>query len=120
VKHLSNARGPIQTFMDALWWSVATITTVGYGDVYPITPGGRSVAVFLMLTGISLFGVLAARIAAFFVEEEQRETQDPRLDAIVERLDRIEQQLARQQQRRSSTRRPRPPSPRQHRLTRRM
>jgi voltage-gated potassium channel len=82
--------GSIQTFPDALWWAVATITTVGYGDVYPKTPGGRGVAVFLMLVGISLFGLLTARVAAFFVEGDER----GRDHEIAERLDRIERHLA--------------------------
>jgi voltage-gated potassium channel len=81
--------GSIQTFPDALWWASATITTVGYGDVYPKTYAGRGVAVFLMLVGISLFGLLTARVAAFFVESEHN-----REDEIVQRLDRIERRLA--------------------------
>lgn len=91
-----SSAGTIRTFGDALWWAVATITTVGYGDVYPQTAGGRVVAVFLMLTGISLFGVLAARVAAFFVKEDTREDEDPKLNELLKRLDRIEAQLARQ------------------------
>ena len=82
--------GSIQTFPDALWWAVATITTVGYGDVYPKTNGGRGVAVFLMLVGISLFGLLTARVAAFFVEGDEK----GRDQEIAERLDRIERHLA--------------------------
>jgi voltage-gated potassium channel len=58
---------PIQTFGDALWWSGATIATVGYGDVYPVTWVGRWVAFALMLVGISLIGVVTASIAAWFV-----------------------------------------------------
>jgi voltage-gated potassium channel len=85
--------GPIATVADALWWALSTITTVGYGDVYPVTMAGRGVAVFLMLTGISLFGLLTARIAAFLIEEDERDTQQPRLDDIVARLERIERQL---------------------------
>lgn len=81
--------GPIQTFPDALWWASATITTVGYGDVYPKTPAGRGVAVFLMLVGISLFGLLTARVAAFFVEGGQSADSD-RCAEILERLERIE------------------------------
>jgi voltage-gated potassium channel len=88
-----SAGGPIDTVADALWWSLSTITTVGYGDVYPVTNAGRGVAVFLMLTGISLFGLLTARVAAFLVEEDERDTQQPKLDDIVARLERIEQQM---------------------------
>jgi len=90
------AGGPIDTVADALWWALSTITTVGYGDVYPVTTAGRGVAVFLMLTGISLFGLLTARVAAFLVEEEERDTQQPKLDDIVARLERIERQVQEQ------------------------
>lgn len=55
----------IQTFGDALWWSITTITTVGYGDRYPVTTSGRCVAVVLMLMGIALIGVVTASIAAW-------------------------------------------------------
>lgn len=51
---------------DALWWSFVTITTVGYGDRYPITDGGRIVAVIMMLVGVSLFGIFTAFIASWF------------------------------------------------------
>lgn len=82
--------GPIETYGDALWWAAATITTVGYGDVFPKTPAGRGVAFLLMLVGISVFGLLTARVAAFFVESEDRGGADGKLDEILARLDRIE------------------------------
>ena len=62
-----NPEATIQTFGDALWWSAATVATVGYGDVYPVTLVGRWVAFTLMLVGISLIGVVTASIAAWFV-----------------------------------------------------
>jgi voltage-gated potassium channel len=88
--------GPIQTFADALWWASATITTVGYGDVYPKTPAGRGVAVFLMLVGISLFGVLTAKVAAFFVETDREKEAAPpgQLDEVLQRLTRLEALLS--------------------------
>jgi voltage-gated potassium channel len=65
-----NAKGSnIHSYPDALWWAVVTVTTVGYGDRYPTTEGGRIVAVVLMLLGISLIGVLTATIASVFVKE---------------------------------------------------
>jgi len=77
---------------DALWWAVTTMTTVGYGDLYPVTPGGRGVAVFMMLAGIAVFGVITANVASFFFVQEA-EQQDDRLDEILERLARIEERL---------------------------
>lgn len=59
----------IGSFFDAMWWSAATITTVGYGDIYPITAVGRIIAVFTMLVGISTLAVVTARVAAFLIRE---------------------------------------------------
>ena len=65
-----NAKGSnIHTYPDALWWAIVTVTTVGYGDRYPATEGGRAVAVILMLLGIGLIGVLTATVASLFVKE---------------------------------------------------
>jgi voltage-gated potassium channel len=50
----------ITTVPEGLWWAVTTVTTVGYGDAFPVTPVGRAFAVVLMLVGVSLFGLLAA------------------------------------------------------------
>lgn len=63
----------IRTGSDALWWAVSTVTTVGYGDRYPVTGAGRVMAVSLMLCGISLVGVLTAAVAAWFVRSEDQE-----------------------------------------------
>jgi voltage-gated potassium channel len=65
-----NAKGSnIHSYPDALWWAIVTVTTVGYGDRYPVTDGGRAVAVVLMLLGIGLIGVLTATVASVFVKE---------------------------------------------------
>ena len=56
-------------FPDALWWSVVTITTVGYGDVVPVTAAGRAFAIVLMVGGIGIFGGLTAQLASFFVRQ---------------------------------------------------
>ena len=61
----------IKNFGDGLWWAITTVTTVGYGDRFPITSTGRVLAVCLMLVGISLMGVITASVAAWFVKMSQ-------------------------------------------------
>ncbi len=61
----------VHSFFDALWWSGSTITTVGYGDIYPITAAGRVIAIFTMLVGISSLAVVTARIAQFLIKDEE-------------------------------------------------
>jgi voltage-gated potassium channel len=63
-----DGKGPINTFGDALWWALATITTVGYGDMYPTTAEGRFVAAGLMVCGIGVLGVVTATFASWLVE----------------------------------------------------
>ena len=60
----------IKTPSDALWWSIVTITTVGYGDRYPVTDAGRLVAAFLMVAGVGLFGTFTGFVASMFVEPD--------------------------------------------------
>ncbi len=57
----------IKTGWDALWYSIVTITTVGYGDFYPITMGGRITAIFVMLMGVGIIGALASILASVLV-----------------------------------------------------
>lgn len=59
----------IATFGDALWWSATTVTTVGYGDHFPVTTTGRLVAVALMLVGIACIGAITAGVAAWLVAQ---------------------------------------------------
>ena len=61
----------INSFFDALWWSASTITTVGYGDIYPVTVAGKVIAFFTMLVGVSSLAVVTARIAQFLVGSEK-------------------------------------------------
>ncbi len=62
----------ITTIEDALWWAATTVTTVGYGDHYPVTGQGRIFAVALMLVGISLVGVVTASVAAWLISNVER------------------------------------------------
>jgi voltage-gated potassium channel len=63
----------ITTFGKALWWSITTVTTVGYGDVYPVTDTGRVIAVLLMIGGIGLVGVVTAALASWIIERVAEE-----------------------------------------------
>lgn len=82
------------SLVDGLWWTVVTLTTVGYGDLSPGTPGGRATAVVLMVTSIGVVSFITANIAAFFIEEDAEEddlADDVR--SLHQRLDRIEELL---------------------------
>ena len=67
----------ITSFPGAVWWTLTTVTTVGYGDLYPVSPEGRLVAAALMVGGIALLGVTTGFIASWFVErvEDARATE---------------------------------------------
>ncbi|MEK7818363.1 MAG: ion channel [Bacteroidota bacterium] len=60
---------------DALWWSIVTIATVGYGDKYPITPMGRVMAGGVIISGVVLFSMLTATISSIFVERKMKQRQ---------------------------------------------
>lgn len=64
-----NPEANITTLADALWWTLTTVTTVGYGDLYPTTAEGRLVAGALMIGGIALLGVITGLVASWFVEK---------------------------------------------------
>lgn len=61
----------IKTAEDAVWWAIVTITTVGYGDFYPVTMGGRIVAILLLLIGVSMFFTLTALLVPFFSRHDK-------------------------------------------------
>ncbi len=65
----------IKTAQEAIWWSFATVTTVGYGDFYPVTTEGRIVATLLMMVGIGSFASLAGLISAYFTDNTQNNSE---------------------------------------------
>jgi voltage-gated potassium channel len=78
----------IKTAEDAVWWSVTTITTVGYGDKYPLTTEGRIIAMMLMVSGVGLFGTLSGLIASYFLGQQEQHEADHRLSLEMEALNR--------------------------------
>jgi voltage-gated potassium channel len=65
----------IHSFQDSLWWAFTTITTVGYGDKFPVTAAGRAVGVMLMLGGIAIFSALTANVAALLVRPGKKDNE---------------------------------------------
>ena len=61
----------IESVGDGFWWAITTLTTVGYGDIYPTTTEGRFIAVGLMVSGICVLGFISATVAAWFVKMTQ-------------------------------------------------
>ena len=61
----------IESIGDGFWWAITTLTTVGYGDIYPTTTEGRFIAVGLMVSGICVLGFISATVAAWFVKMTQ-------------------------------------------------
>lgn len=66
----------IVSFGDALWWAIVTITTVGYGDLTPVTVAGRLIATGVMISGIALLGVVTATIASWIIDQVGRRTDE--------------------------------------------
>jgi voltage-gated potassium channel len=83
----------IEDFPTAIWWAFETITTVGYGDHFPITPEGRAIAVGLMIAGIGVLGIVTATLASWLVERVQVEERAS--DAVTAaHIDELAQQVA--------------------------
>ena len=81
-------KGDVPTVWDGIWWSVVTVTTVGYGDFHPESVSGRIIAMLVMLAGIGFLSVLTATIASRFVRT------DTETEQLMATLGRIEAELA--------------------------
>ncbi|MCC5889411.1 MAG: ion transporter [Alkalibacterium sp.] len=75
-------------FIDSLWWAFVTSTTVGYGDISPVSAVGRITAMVLMLTGIGMFGALTSTITSFFIisEDENEDTQHAEIKELNQKI----------------------------------
>ncbi len=109
----------IKNASDALWWAVVTVTTVGYGDRFPVTDAGRIIAAVLMTAGVGLFGTFTGFIASLFVEPDIKREENQlneltrelrslhdRLRQVDEKLDRTQRGLDRQRKRENRARKP--------------
>jgi len=83
----------IRSFPDALWWSMATITTVGYGDKVPVSAVGRAMGYILMMGGIAFFSGITANLASFLVRG--RDTRDKALRDLVAQVEGLREEVAR-------------------------
>ncbi|MEW6303789.1 MAG: ion transporter [Verrucomicrobiota bacterium] len=86
-----SAEANIRSAEDAIWWSMSTMTTVGYGDRYPTTTEGRVIAMALMFAGVGLFGTLSGIVASLFIGTHEEESED--LKQILRRLEAIDAKL---------------------------
>ena len=84
---------PIRTYGEAVWWALATITTVGYGDLAPVTAVGRWAAVLLMIGGVALAGVVTATLASWIVSLVAEENAEQEA-ATRAQVDALQQQVA--------------------------
>jgi len=83
----------IQSFTDALWWAVVTITTVGYGDMVPVTAAGRAIGFILMFGGIALFSGVTANLASYLVKGA--EPNKRALTQLTKEVEGLRQEVAR-------------------------
>jgi voltage-gated potassium channel Kch len=93
----------ITTAGDAIWWGLVTITTVGYGDQYPVTEAGRVIGVFLLFAGIGLFSVLTGFIANVFLAPPAKPRLQPR-DRAASEISAVRALLAEQDERAAAIR----------------
>lgn len=79
----------LASYSEALWWAIVTVTTVGYGDITPITPLGRILAGLLMVTGIGTIGLLASQVSSALMRLDREEDVQSGANSTVDHLERL-------------------------------
>jgi voltage-gated potassium channel len=78
-----------KSLFDGIWWAIETVSTVGYGDIAPITTGGRAIGIILIFLGIGFMSMLTAAISAYFVEKDSNRE----MKQILEKLDTLSKDI---------------------------
>ncbi|MCF1428299.1 MAG: potassium channel family protein [Shewanella sp.] len=89
----------IQTAQDAIWWTLVTISTVGYGDFYPVTTAGHVVGTLVIVCGVSFFGVISGFMASVFVAPEQQENADEQKKEMRQEVENVLKRMEQNQYR---------------------
>jgi voltage-gated potassium channel len=88
----------IESGSDAFWWAFVTVTTVGYGDLFPVTAAGRFFAMILMVVGVGIFGVMTSYLSAAFIgsdaEEDDKDATVSEVASLQEDLAHVKRELA--------------------------
>lgn len=83
----------IRSIGDALWWSLVGISTIGLGNIEPVSDRGRFLTVYLMTAGVIVFSIVTAKIAAFFTEEKVKKDLDVEFRAIEGDIHKVEKNI---------------------------
>ena len=78
-----------KSFFDGIWWAIETVSTVGYGDIAPLTPAGRALGIVLIFLGIGFMSMLTAAISAYFVEKDSNRE----MKQLLEKLDTLSKDI---------------------------
>lgn len=84
------------SFSESLWWAIVTATTVGHGDISPVTLSGRLAAMLLMFLGLALIGVLTSSLTTYFNQSEEAEkieTLESKIDNLIDKIDALEEKI---------------------------